>query len=454
MKIELKNLGIIKQTDFCLGDMTIICGKNNTGKTYATHATYAFFDYLLSNANFSIQNDEVDQLLTTGVTVLKLAPYFDNLKHNLDKSAKEYSGLLHSVFAGDENRFIDSEFKFSFLSEQQFKPSQIINKVQTINNTVLQIKSSESNEELEIRLSVEKDNEDIPPKQILKRILGESIAKSILQSLIPTPFLASAERTGAAIFQKELDFTKNRLVEMLGDKSTNLHPIQFLSKFTGEYPIAIRRNVDFIRSLPNITHRESFIAKEHLDILEYFKDIIGGEYKVTKDGEVNFISANAKSKKLSIVESSSAVRSLLDIGFYLRHVAQKGDLLMIDEPELNLHPENQRKIARLFARLVNIGIKVFITTHSDYIVKELSILIALNNDDEKYKRIVKEYNYTHNELINHKSINVYIAEKIGKSKNAVFTQAQVDSVQGIDAKSFNSAINEMNKIQEDIVWGE
>ena len=46
-------------------------------------------------------------------------------------------------------------------------------------------------------------------------------------------------------------------------------------------------------------------------------------------------------------------------------------MLFIDEPELNLHPGNQRRIARLFARLSKLGIKVFITTHSDYIIKEL-----------------------------------------------------------------------------------
>ena len=80
---------------------------------------------------------------------------------------------------------------------------------------------------------------------------------------------------------------------------------------------------------------------------------------------------------MTMDESSSAVRSLLDIGFYLRHVANPGDLLMVDEPELNLHPENQRLIARLFARIVNLGIKVFITTHSDYIIKELNTLIML-----------------------------------------------------------------------------
>lgn len=35
MKIKVKNLGILKQAEFELGDLTIICGDNNTGKTYA-----------------------------------------------------------------------------------------------------------------------------------------------------------------------------------------------------------------------------------------------------------------------------------------------------------------------------------------------------------------------------------------------------------------------------------
>ncbi|MEA1951032.1 MAG: AAA family ATPase, partial [Planctomycetota bacterium] len=42
MKIMLKNLGAIKQAEFELGDLTIICGKNNTGKTYVTYALYGF----------------------------------------------------------------------------------------------------------------------------------------------------------------------------------------------------------------------------------------------------------------------------------------------------------------------------------------------------------------------------------------------------------------------------
>jgi predicted ATPase len=42
MKIKIKNLGVLKQAEFTLGDLTIICGGNNTGKTYATYALFGF----------------------------------------------------------------------------------------------------------------------------------------------------------------------------------------------------------------------------------------------------------------------------------------------------------------------------------------------------------------------------------------------------------------------------
>jgi ABC-type multidrug transport system ATPase subunit len=160
-------------------------------------------------------------------------------------------------------------------------------------------------------------------------------------------------------------------------------------------------------------------------------------------------------------ESSSAVRSLLDLGFYLRHVAQPGDLLMIDEPELNLHPENQRRVARLLARLVNLGIKVFITTHSDYIVKELNTLIMLNQDKPHLKRIAEVEGYQQSELLKAEQIRVYIAEeapvllegKKRKTKCQTLTPANIDPEMGIEARSFDKTIETMNRIQEDIVWG-
>jgi predicted ATPase len=462
MKISIKQLGAIEQAEFEVGAMTVICGQNNTGKTYATHASFGFLDFLLNYPIFLVNEDALAKLFKEGTVIIELRHYTKELSKYLKKAAKQYSKSLFRVFAGHERLFKKSVFDFS-LQNAQIELSEVHMRFGSAEKHVLKIDSSSNNDQLEISLIIDKTgDEEILPKHIIKDMIADGIKSAIFKNIIPTPFLASAERTGAAIFQKELDFTRNRLVELLGDRSSKLHPVQVLGKFSGEYPIAVRKNVDFIRDIPNITNKESFLVKKYPELLKSFGDIIGGEYIVTKDGIINYVPLGSKRTKLSLVESSSAVRSLLDVGFYLRHIAQKGDLLMVDEPELNLHPENQRLIARLFARLVNVGIKVFITTHSDYIIKELNTLIMLNQDKPYLKKIMMNEKYFDNELLSADKIKVYIAKEdsilkegnVRKTRCLTLVPADVSQELGIEIESFDTTIDEMNRIQEAIIWGD
>ena len=135
-------------------------------------------------------------------------------------------------------------------------------------------------------------------------------------------------------------------------------------------------------------------------------------------------------------------------------------MLMVDEPELNLHPENQRRVARLFARLVNLGIRVFITTHSDYLIKELNTLIMLNHDKKHLKQIMQNEGYNKEELLKAEQVRVYIAEeklvkKPGNKKRSrclTLVPADIDPELGIEARSFDTTIDEMNRIQESILF--
>ena len=52
MKVVLNDIGVLKYAEFTLGDFTILCGKNNTGKTYATYSLYGFLDYWNDSADF------------------------------------------------------------------------------------------------------------------------------------------------------------------------------------------------------------------------------------------------------------------------------------------------------------------------------------------------------------------------------------------------------------------
>ncbi len=466
MKIKVKNLGILKQAEFTLGDLTIICGNNNSGKTYATYALFGFLDTWKEHVSIKIPSEAIEQLLSKGVIKIDLQQYIDNIDTIIADACTSYTKSLSKVFASPENYFNTTYFQV-FLEKSNLK---LIDSIKgEINapdgNTVIisMIKSQDSTEFVVTSVSPQIANEI--PASFMQDYIETIITNSILMLILPRPFIASVERTGAAIFYKELNFSRNLLLEKLleagrekaGDR--DLREI-FRSPYQ-EYALPVKKNVNFVRDLGNIFKKSSFISEEYPDILTSFADIIGGEYTVTREDELYYIPKQGKRIKISMDGSSSAVRSLLDIGFYLRHEARRGDLLMVDEPELNLHPENQRRVARLFARLIKVGIKIFITTHSDYIIKELNTLIMLSQDRSHLKQIAKDEGYLEEELLSADQVKVYIAEealiklddKIRKVKCPTLTAAKINSEMGIEARSFDSTIDDMNRIQDAIFWG-
>jgi predicted ATPase len=459
MKIKIKNLGALKQAEFTLGDLTIVCGCNNTGKTYATYALFGFLFTWRRMFSIKINDDKIQQLLSDGVIHLDIQEYVNQAEKIVVKGCQAYTQQLSTIFAAPKDRFRETEFHVSLDTRNISLASKFDRKIGSDEVALFSITKSEESTEVVVTLLVEKERAKIPI-EILKHIITDDLKDIIFSQLFPRPFIASAERTGAAIFRKELNFARNRLIEEMGQASKNIDPMELLFKEYEDYALPIKTNVDFTRQLETIVKKSSFIAENHPDVLENFADIIGGKYTVTRNDEL-YYEPKGKRVKLSMDESSSAVRSLLDIGFYLRHEAQKGDLLMVDEPELNLHPENQRRVARLFARLVNLGIKVFITTHSDYIIKELNTLIMLNHDKPHLKLIAKAEGYCKEELLSSEKIKVYIAEEASikleshkkKTKCQTLTPADIDPALGIEARSFDTTIETMNRIQEAIVWG-
>ena len=460
LKIYLKNLGILKHAEFSLGDLTLICGKNNTGKTYADYALYGFLHDWRGLIDFGVSDDQTQHLLTDGGIKIELGGYAEKSNQFLAEACKRYTSQLDTVLAAAEGRFLNSEFQIQTgaidIRDKEFKREMGI-----VSDRLLTYSKEKDSEELTVSLLVEKEfGRKIDP-DFARSAINFIIGYAIFSDSFPDPFASSVERTGVAIFRRELHFARNRLLEEIGRADQRTDPQELLFKSYQLYPLPIEENVAFIRQLEDVAKRESFLAKEHPEVLADFADIIGGEYTVTQDDQL-YYTPKGTQDKLTMVESSSTVRSLVDIGFYLRHVSQKGDLLMVDEPELNLHPANQRRIARLFACLVNLGVKVFITTHSDYIVKELNTLIMLNHDKPHLKRIAEENGYRQSELMRSDQVKVYMAQEAlvpleegqkRRRKGVTLVEADIDPALGIEARSFDGTIDEMNSILEDIVWG-
>ena len=82
---------------------------------------------------------------------------------------------------------------------------------------------------------------------------------------------------------------------------------------------------------------------------------------------------------LPLTNTSSMVSELAPVVLYLRHVVQPGETLIIEEPEAHLHPAMQVEFTRQIAALINAGVRVIITTHSEWVLETLANLVRLSD---------------------------------------------------------------------------
>ncbi|ELP9120406.1 AAA family ATPase [Campylobacter lari] len=452
MKVKLKNVGMLDEAEFEVGNITLICGENNTGKTYATYSLYGYLDFMrIVRENFFVRKRKLyDENLsndTKDTQELKLT-YID-IKNKLEDHIKNKTQLyshriLVKVLAGKNEDFANAEFDVDMqISLENVKQAikQYLEKLNLNNRAKAKhivyddgIGFSNLNKlEFEEYLEIFFDN--------------------LLNYIFMKNFILSVERTGASIFQGDLDFIKLAKLEAMQKmlKEEDIDLFEFHKKIEEKkklYPKPVRDNIDFIRDIPQKSKYESMFKKDkdkYKNILDLLGKVVGGKYKATEYGIL--YQPKGSKKYFNIEVASSSARSLLMLYFYILHVAQKGDILMIDEPELNLHPKNQILLARLLVLLANAGIKIFITTHSDYVVRELNNCIILNNfTNEKIKENFKEYDDGYK--LSKKDVNAYIAFYDKKSKKNTLKKVDISSENGIDMETFNDVIEQTINIDE------
>ena len=149
--------------------------------------------------------------------------------------------------------------------------------------------------------------------------------------------------------------------------------------------------------------------------------------------------------EVPIESASSSVGELAPLFVYLREVVRPGDLLIIEEPEAHLHPENQRLIARLFAKLVSEGLNMIITTHSDFLLEELHNLVLAHGLDERdSKRALGEY---HDCTLPPDDVGVFLfsrpTNRKGEFVGSRIRELKVTAEDGIPSDEFTRVFEEM-----------
>lgn len=178
-----------------------------------------------------------------------------------------------------------------------------------------------------------------------------------MKRLFPLTHIIVAERPGITLFAREI--AGNRLSrEDLSDPSGRAYP----------WPIQDGLQTE-LRRFRNIKHPGLAAIAAALE-----QTVMGGDIRRDDRGDMHFVPAGTETR-VSPQVASSMVKSLARLVEYLRYQAAPGQLLIIDEPELSLHPDNQRAVARALAAAANLGLKIIVTTHSDWFLRELNRLV-------------------------------------------------------------------------------
>ena len=121
--------------------------------------------------------------------------------------------------------------------------------------------------------------------------------------------------------------------------------------------------------------------KKIISVEKRIEEIINGKIKFNK-GEFSFISKNLKPCKMQ--NTASGIKQIGVIQLLLSNRKLKEDsFLIIDEPEVNLHPKWQFKLAEILTLLVcELNIKIYINSHSPLFIEAMEVFTKKYGLDE------------------------------------------------------------------------
>ena len=466
-KFRFDHIGPVAEAELELGDLTIISGRNNTGKTYLAYTLYGF---LKTWRHWPEPEIPASKQAAGGLEGTNRYPIFDRIIGSIAEGrdgqieveremlARERERIMESltrsfsedalagVFSSHPDTFANASLKV-FLDDEfpQYESSM---RIKTHRDDVLSGDLSLKYDGKHITVADLMMQKGRKRSSEVRRDLWRLYLRFLFPELVATdPFVLTSERFGISLFYKELDFTKNRLVDLLqkmGDRDSRdpYLPFALMDGAVSRYALPIKDNIDYTRSIPDFVRRKSEFHEEK--IFKNIETMMKGYYRNTGDNiEFRATARGARRFKVPQHLASSSARGLSDLYFFLRHVARKDHLLIIDEPEGHLDTANQVLLARMVARLVRNGLKILVTTHSDYFVKEINNLVMLNGLLEGKEGVVTSLGYENDDGIAPSRIRAYVAQENGLDK------CVVDKF-GVDMPVFDRTIDQINRVANEL----
>ena len=384
MRLILENVGKVQEADIKLDGITLIAGENNTGKSTVGKMLFCIFESF-----YKIERQISQERINT------IGRHIANFYHEtFNRAGRKYS--VHDLAA-----------EFVHNKEQYVGDSRIIRKA---------IENFFENREINFDAIAYQDTLEQLADKIYSVLFIEDteIRKAILQRTLDSEFgMKMGFLNNESNYSKiQLEIRNSKIeFEVINNENINIIQDMSLNKeiIYIDDPFVLDDLQDLLpyRSVYGLNHRDSLLDKivrvkdtrdfgaldeilvnKKLErIFETMNGICDGDLTVSEDGGNYSYRTSELNGTLEMSNLSTGIKSFIILKTLLRNGSiNDNGVVILDEPEIHLHPEWQLKFAEVIVLIQKeFGVNILLNTHSPYFLNAIEVYVKKYGIEKKCK---------------------------------------------------------------------
>lgn len=414
-ELNLKNFGPLKKAEISVLPLTIFVGQNSSGKSHCSKLIHSVLTSIDNPDAFAI--NAMETLLDTNPELFE--DFNNNLMQYLDSKPNFFNDAFH--YDGDkfDRLFCDGIIKTHISLLESTLKSNFSADLAMLNGT--------SQDSFEIRfdnlgffndcgtlkssspLHIDQNKIKLKNKLLFEfeRMDGEVLIK--LDYLALSNLFSGYDMFSSVVYSALASaYAKQRQESFYIPASAQSTTDKFRSILSDELlGLKMTSLIDKVMLVSYLNNQRFVKNRNFHDIAcKIERDVLNGEIKFRNNGVYDDLIFkdynNGREFDFNLV--SSSVKQLTPLINYLKYELDVGDTLIIEEIENHLHPANQRILVKYLINLVNAGLNIILTTHSDYILEQFNNLIRLSNVD--FNRL-NDLGFDNADVLSHEKIAIY-----------------------------------------------
>ncbi len=368
MKLTINNIGKLKNAEVVIDGITVITGENDTGKSTVGKVLWSVFNSFYEIKK-QVKKDKINSVFKESRGFLEI---------------REFRQLRNKIIHSKLDDELDLE---NLINQIKIKLESEKNDDEDIKKVLEKIKKRidlSDDEVIEEIVQKNFDNEFNGQINNLNLTENGSIKLNIRKQELKLVFNSNKIQIDEyfSLYAKAILIDNPRIVDELD--------LDFFISFNNKdsHSLYLTR---LLRKYKDLTATDRVLNKEKsLQIEKILNSVVGGNFE--KDEMGAYIYKNNNGIDINIKNLSTGLKtfSMMKLLLLNNEIEENGTIIL-DEPEIHLHPEWQLKFAELIVLLQKeFGMHILLTTHSPYFVSAIEVFSEKYKIDDKCKYYVAE----------------------------------------------------------------